>query len=156
MKNLSIAFLLSCGALFGEIHEVELIVDNIDCQWCPIALRKALQQVPGVGEVTVNAIENIASCSWKPTAPFQAIYFYRQLSPTQFIIKQMTVDVSGTISDERSSMTLTSYPDGTVFYVENREDAMVQQLKDKAQVHCHGTVSSQQGFNFLMITDVVN
>ncbi|MBB3167444.1 mercury resistance system periplasmic binding protein MerP [Simiduia aestuariiviva] len=47
------ALMVSGGALAAD-QQITLAVPGMNCMTCPITVKKALQQVPGVGEVAVS------------------------------------------------------------------------------------------------------
>lgn len=49
-----VAHLLAGSAFAGVPKTITLNVQNMTCPACPITVKKALEQVPGVGDVTVN------------------------------------------------------------------------------------------------------
>ena len=60
MKNLicttSIGIILACSSLASHAapKTVTLAIPTMDCPVCPITVKKALLQVPGVSQATVN------------------------------------------------------------------------------------------------------
>ncbi|WP_210542733.1 mercury resistance system periplasmic binding protein MerP [Rhodoferax sp. PAMC 29310] len=56
MKTLTILFALALGSLTvsAGTRTVTLAVPSMDCPVCPITVKKALTQVPGVSQARVN------------------------------------------------------------------------------------------------------
>lgn len=48
------SLLVTAGALAGGAQTATLEVSNMDCAVCPITVRKALENVPGVATATVD------------------------------------------------------------------------------------------------------
>jgi len=48
------SLLVAVGALAGGARTATLEVNNMDCAVCPITVRKALENVPGVAATTVD------------------------------------------------------------------------------------------------------
>ena len=48
------SLLVAVGALAGGARTATLEVSNMDCAVCPITVRKALENVPGVATATVD------------------------------------------------------------------------------------------------------
>ena len=62
-----LAFLFLFGsALAAESRTVTLGVEHMTCAACPITVRKALSQVAGVGESTVDMKTHTASVTFDP------------------------------------------------------------------------------------------
>jgi mercuric ion binding protein len=55
------ALLLSGSALAGTPQTVTLDVKNMTCAACPITVKKALEQVPGVSDVKVDFAHKTAT-----------------------------------------------------------------------------------------------
>lgn len=49
-----VALLLTGSAFAGTPETITLNVQNMTCAACPITVRKALEQVPGVSDVKIN------------------------------------------------------------------------------------------------------
>lgn len=58
--------LLSLPTWAGAPQTVVLSVQNMTCQLCPITVRKALEQVPGVSAATVDFQQKTATVSYDP------------------------------------------------------------------------------------------
>ena len=58
--------LLSTTALAAPPQTVTLQVQKMTCGTCPIVVRKALQQVPGVSSASVNYDEKTATVTFDP------------------------------------------------------------------------------------------
>ena len=56
MKNLFLAFTIAVaiGPANAAIKTVTLALPSMDCAACPITVKKALTQVPGVSQASVN------------------------------------------------------------------------------------------------------
>lgn len=56
MKSLALALaaLVASSAVFAGVHTATLDVTKMDCAVCPIAVRKALEKVPGVDSAKVD------------------------------------------------------------------------------------------------------
>ncbi len=56
MKNLFLAFTIAVaiGPAGAAIKTVTLALPSMDCPVCPITVKKALTQVPGVSQASVN------------------------------------------------------------------------------------------------------
>ena len=56
MKNLFLAFTIAVaiGPASAAIKTVTLALPSMDCPVCPITVKKALTQVPGVSQASVN------------------------------------------------------------------------------------------------------
>nr|WP_018926344.1 mercury resistance system periplasmic binding protein MerP [Pseudomonas umsongensis] len=68
MRQLLIALLASLplAALAAPPISVTLGVQNMTCELCPITVKKALQQVPGVNAVTVDFDKKTATVTFDP------------------------------------------------------------------------------------------
>ncbi len=62
----SIALLLPLAALAAAPKTVVLEVQNMTCSLCPIAVKKSLQQVPGVAEAKVDLEKKTATVTFDP------------------------------------------------------------------------------------------
>ncbi len=62
----SIALLLPLAALAASPKTVVLEVQNMTCSLCPIAVKKSLQQVPGVAEAKVDLEKKTATVTFDP------------------------------------------------------------------------------------------
>ncbi len=65
--NIAIAGLLLTGsAIAGTTQTLTLDVQNMTCATCPITVKKALQQVPGVSEVKIDYAHKTATVRIDP------------------------------------------------------------------------------------------
>lgn len=68
MKNLLTTFFmgsfLAVSAFAMQLSTVELSVQNMTCNLCPIMVRKALETVPGVKEVSVDLKTKVAKVTY--------------------------------------------------------------------------------------------
>jgi len=67
----------------------------------------------------------------------------------------MDIDVDGTIESTRGALILRSEPDGSIFYIDNRQQSDVSKLKSGEQVRLQGAVSGKNGYNYLTVSKVV-
>jgi len=58
---------LSATTLAAEPHTVQLAVDNMMCDACPITVRKALSHVAGVTQTAVDLATHTATVTFDPT-----------------------------------------------------------------------------------------
>jgi mercuric ion binding protein len=58
--------LLTGSAIAAEPHTATLGVEHMTCATCPITVRKALSQVPGVAESTVDMKAKTATVTFDP------------------------------------------------------------------------------------------
>lgn len=143
--------------LCAKVHEIDLTVDNFDCQLCPIEFAKMLRKgVPGISHVQAWEPEGLAVAIWKNSGPFQTFLFYRALADSKFLIRDITIDVDGTISSKLCSMHLSSLPEKSLFIIDNRQDFLLDNVKNGDFIRCKGRVSNQQGFNFLTVTKIIS
>jgi mercuric ion binding protein len=66
MVSLLAAMLVSTGALAAPPHTLTLKVQNMSCGTCPVVVRKALEQVPGVRSAKVDFDNKTATVSFDP------------------------------------------------------------------------------------------
>ena len=68
LERLALALLLivSLAAFAGEPKQAVLDVPGMNCALCPITVRKALQQVPGVIEATADLATKRAEVKYDP------------------------------------------------------------------------------------------
>lgn len=68
MKNLLTTFFmgsfLAVSAFAMQLSTVELSVQNMTCDLCPITVRKALETVPGVKEASVDLKTKVAKVTY--------------------------------------------------------------------------------------------
>ncbi|ARN84790.1 heavy-metal-associated domain-containing protein [Candidatus Nucleicultrix amoebiphila] len=68
MKNLLTIFFmgsfLAVSAFAVQLSTIELSVQNMTCNLCPITVRKALETVPGVKEVSVDLKTKVAKVTY--------------------------------------------------------------------------------------------
>lgn len=57
---------ISAGASAAGAHKATLAVGNMDCATCPIAVRKALERVPGVESAKVDIKTKLAVVAFDP------------------------------------------------------------------------------------------
>lgn len=62
----SIALLLPLAALAASPKTLVLEVQNMTCSLCPIAVKKSLQQVPGVAAAKVDLEKKTATVTFDP------------------------------------------------------------------------------------------
>jgi hypothetical protein len=140
----------------AKIMEVSMTVDNFDCQLCPKEFSKILlRDVRGVEKAQAWEPEGVAIATWKENVPFQAHSFFRAMAKTKFFIRELSVEVEGLISSKACSMMLTSAPEKSQFIIDNRADSLLDNVKNGDTLHCKGRVSSIQGFNFMVVTEVI-
>ncbi|TAN53680.1 MAG: mercury resistance system periplasmic binding protein MerP [Methylococcaceae bacterium] len=58
--------LLIAAVSAGPLQTIVLDVQNMTCQLCPLTVRKALQKVPGVAEVSVDFAHKTATVAFDP------------------------------------------------------------------------------------------
>lgn len=63
---LCVAGLLSASVAAGTPETVTLSVQNMTCAACPITVKKALTQVPGVGAVSIDYEHKTATVTFDP------------------------------------------------------------------------------------------
>lgn len=68
MKNFFITFFISSflasSAFAIQLTTVDLSVQNMTCNLCPITVRKALETIPGVKEVSVDLKTKVAKVTY--------------------------------------------------------------------------------------------
>jgi copper chaperone CopZ len=141
--------------LSAEIYEIQLTIGNMVCPYCAKAVVEDVKEIKGVETVKVWPQEGIGLISWKDDEPFQCAQLFRTFARTQFALRQITIDVEGTIEKRRGALTLRSEPENSVFYIDNGESLQVSKLKEGELVRVRGLVTNQQGFNILVITTVL-
>jgi mercuric ion binding protein len=57
----------SVGSAFAAQQTATLAVDNMTCSTCPLTVKKALSQVPGVEGATVSYEEKTATVTYEDT-----------------------------------------------------------------------------------------
>lgn len=60
------SLIVAVGALAGGAHTATLEVSNMDCGVCPITVRKALENVPGVATASVDFKTKRAAVAFDP------------------------------------------------------------------------------------------
>jgi mercuric ion binding protein len=72
MKNIllsfSLAFAMTSGAALAASRTVTLDVQNMTCAVCPITVKKALERVSGVQQVTVDYASKTATVEFDDAA----------------------------------------------------------------------------------------
>ena len=68
LATLLTAFLLAAPVLAADIARIELSVSGMDCQACPITVRKALEKTPGVKSAKVDFPTKSAVVEYDPRA----------------------------------------------------------------------------------------
>lgn len=58
---------IAAGAHAAGAHSATLVVSNMTCATCPIAVRKALERVPGVESAKVDFTTKLAVVTFDPT-----------------------------------------------------------------------------------------
>ena len=150
-----LTFVTSHLPLCAEIYEIRLTIENMECHFCSRSVIDQLKVIPGLQETKIWPSEGIGLITWKNDAPFQCIKVFKTFYNSQFLLKNVFVDVEGVIHEKKGATILESLPDGSIFYIDNREDPQVRALKDGQNVRLQGRVSSQQGFNFLLVVDAL-
>ncbi len=64
---LLLMLILASGSALAAPHSVTLDVQNMTCALCPITVRKALEHVPGVQQVTVDYASKTAAVQFDDT-----------------------------------------------------------------------------------------
>jgi periplasmic mercuric ion binding protein len=65
--GLLVFLFLAGSAIAAESRTITLGVEHMTCATCPITVRKALSQVPGVAESTVDMKAHTATVTFDPT-----------------------------------------------------------------------------------------
>ncbi|MDB6081763.1 MAG: hypothetical protein JWO53_1035, partial [Chlamydiia bacterium] len=146
---------LTNAALPGEIFEIKLVVHNVDCEFCNRSILEELRSIPGVANTGVFTPEGVEEITWKGATPFQSAQFFKTFAKTKFLLKQICIDVEGIIEIKKDVMTLRSRPDNSIFFIDNQNEKTVAELKDGQSIRLKGYVTSQQGFNFLIVQEVL-
>ena len=149
------ALFIQSTSLHAEMYEVRLQIENIDCIHCSKSIEEALKTVDAVERTKVWPLEGIALVTWKSGAPFSSQAVSKAFERTPFFLKHIDIDAEGIIEEKKGATILKSLPDGTLFYIENRHDADVKQLKDGQSVRLRGRVSNQKGYNYLIVSEVL-
>jgi copper chaperone CopZ len=159
MKNALTLFALVASLmqlpLFAEIYEIRLTIENMDCHFCARSLKQVLSQVPEITTSKIWPLEGMGLVQWKKETPFKSADLLRAFRQTQFFLKSIDVDVEGKIVEKKGATILESTYDGSVFYIDNRQDQGVRSLKDGQIVRIQGRVVNQRGFNFLRVAEVL-
>lgn len=150
-----LAFVANAFPLAAEIYEIRMTIENMDCHFCQRSIVDQLKVIPGIRETKIWPLEGIGLIIWRNDSPFQSIKLFKTFYSTQFLLKDVFIDVEGTIHEKKGATILESQPDGSFFYIDNRADPVVRALKDGQLVRLQGKVSSQQGFNFLLVIDAM-
>lgn len=148
-----LACAVKCLPLCAEIYEIRLTIENMECHFCQRSVIDQLKVIPGIQETKIWPMEGIGLITWKNDVPFQCIKLFKTFYSTQFLLKDVFIDVEGIIHEKKGATILESQPDGSLFYIDNRADPVVRALKDGQTVRLQGRVSTQQGFNFLLVID---
>ena len=163
-------FIATCftfGALIAplaaEIYEIRLTIENISCPYCGKSIIQELKAIKGIQDAKIWPMEGIGMLQWKKDTPFYAVQLFRTFYKTQFFLKEVDVDVEGVIREKKGATILESFPDGSVFYIDNPQDLHVdtfdnfnaRALKEGMQIRLRGMCTSQQGFNFLLVKEAL-
>jgi len=159
----SFAFNALAQPLAAEIYEIRLTIENITCPYCGTSLVQELKGIKGVEDAKIWPMEGIGVVQWKKNSAFHAVQLFRMFYKTQFLLKEIDVDVEGVIREKKGATVLESYPDGSVFYIDNPRDLHLdtfdnfstRALKEGMQVRLQGMCTSQQGFNFLLVKEAL-
>ena len=158
-----LAFGTLISPLASEIYEIRLTIENIACPYCGKSIVQELKEIQGVQDTKIWPMEGIGVIQWKKDIPFYAVQLFRTFYKTQFFLKEVDVDVEGIIREKKGATILESLPDGSIFYLDNPQDLHLdtfdslstRSLKEGVQVRLRGMCTSQQGFNFLLVKEVL-
>lgn len=148
-------FAAPLAELSSEIYEIRLTVGNMECSFCGRSVRDTLKTVPGVENAEVFYMDGFVDIFWKNNMPFQAVQLIKKLGSTQFALKEIDVDVEGTIVEKKKALVLESKPENSHFYIEDRRDSKSSELKVGQIVRVKGIVTNQHGFNFINVREIL-
>jgi mercuric ion binding protein len=63
----TLAFAVTCGSALAASREVTLDVQNMTCAVCPITVKKALENVSGVQQVSIDYASKTAAVQFDDT-----------------------------------------------------------------------------------------
>ena len=160
MKNK--IFLLICFSLLfqhslqAEIYQITLAFQGMCCEFCPKNISDHIKKVPGVQDVTVFPREDMVLVEWNQMTPFNSAIFSKIFyNHTLFKLLQVEVEVEGTFDKKKGDTVLRSLPDNSFFYIENANTFSLGRYPEDKLIRLKGVVHNQQGFNFMMVTDVL-
>jgi hypothetical protein len=154
-SKLVLPLLLFCQIIGAEIYEIQLTIENMVCPFCAESVVEDVKMIKGVETIQVWPPEGIGLVTWKQDLPFQSTQLFRLFASTQFILKQIIVDVEGVVERRRGSLSLRSCPDNSIFYIENGENLQVSKLEEGQEIRLRGSVTSQQGVNYMYVYSVM-
>ena len=141
--------------LFSEIYEIRLTIENMDCHFCARSLKQVLSEVPEIKATKIWPLEGVGLVQWKKETPFKSADLFYAFRQTQFFLKSIDIDVEGKIVEKKGATLLESTEDGSIFYIDNREDQGVRSLKADQIVRIQGRVVNHRGFNFLRVAEIL-
>jgi copper chaperone CopZ len=147
--------MIVASPLRSGIYELRLTIDDMTCPYCGRSVVDQLKKIAGVESAQVWALDGFGLVNWKENVPFQSALLFRKFAETRFLLKTIEIDVEGVVEKKKGALILVSKPDNSVFYIDNLQDYTVAKLKEGQTVRLKGFVKNQQGFNFLVATEVL-
>ncbi|MCB1119343.1 MAG: hypothetical protein KDK65_05230 [Chlamydiia bacterium] len=120
MKNLFALFIVVFAWGFGAVETFVITWNPEVCQdSCIAGLDVQFQRLVAVENVQMDGRAGRATLKWKKGKPFDFLAVNRAVQMIGVAINSTRIEVSGTVREERSSVFLTSSPDGTRFELLN-------------------------------------
>ena len=88
--------------------------------------------------------------------PFHSKTLFATFSYTQFILKQIDVDVEGTLEKKNGTLVLHASPADSLFFIDNREHLNLPNGSPTQRIRLKGYVTNRQGCNMLTVTKVLS
>lgn len=153
--------------LFNQSVPLNAEIERITVLWnpqiclepCVREVTRQLQMVAGIAELVINQPQGQADIRWKPKVPFSYDYIKTAFGIVGAVIRDVRIQVRGTVTISRNAVTLDSLGDNTRFvllgpaqqsftkYVPQRNfdthplaPEMQMQLAQAAQDYCVVTV----------------
>jgi len=143
--------------LSAEIFELALEVKTLHCPQCADDLQQRIEAIPGVQNATVIEEKSIVLINWDKEHYLQGEAFSKSLQDSLFAFQSLELDFSAKIEKKGDVLTLTSEPDGTIFFIKDKKNIkLLAKHVEGDSVHLLASITHpEKGSNLLEIREVI-
>lgn len=147
-------FLSTACALSGEIYQVTLDIESVDCDFCVREIKENFKKIPQIQEVIVFPHADIVYMDWEKDSPFHVSYLFPPFHKSKLKIYQVEIDFQGTFYRGRNLDSIKT-KNGSVFYIDQASPCNTRKFTEGGDIRVKGTVTNHFGNNMVFIREVV-
>lgn len=148
--------LFQLASLSAAVNQICVTVTGICCEYCKQEIEKNFRQLQGLNDVRIFPHPGLVEVDWNPDFPLHAALLLQPFSNTRFTATEIDIDLEGTFSFKNTSPHIKSEPDGAIFFIDNMNSAPMQKLCEGDVVRLRGYLTNRQGFNFIVVRQIMS